>query len=142
MPPAPRPLWDRFWAQVAISDDLDACWPWTGALSRKRAGADRGVIQEGGRGSRILLAHVVALALFTDGEFVKYNPETGERLQVCHRCGNRLCCNGRHLYWGTAADNCRDRYGAGNSGAGWKNRRSTAPRDGGAASGGAASGGS
>lgn len=114
MPP-PRPLWDRFWEKVDhLGRGLNDCWPWTGARSKKRAGTQRGHLrgEEGRRGPH-RHAHVVALALSTDGDFAKVDPETGERLEVCHRCGNRLCCNPRHLYWGTAEDNRRDRYGEG-----------------------------
>lgn len=30
-----------------------------------------------------------------------------------HKCNNRLCINGEHLYWGNNQDNARDRMAAG-----------------------------
>lgn len=101
------PLWDRFWAKVDMSGGLTTCWPWTGAQTIKRKGKDwpRGVVQEAGRGSRILLAHRVALCFAGEGLREYGRPE-----QAAHRCGNRLCCNNySHLYWGTRMENEADR---------------------------------
>ena len=105
------PLWDRFWAKVDMSGGEDACWPWKGAKSKKRGTSRRGHIREAGRGSRMRLAHVVALALVGDGSFEQYDPDSGVRLQACHSCHARWgdCCNPKHLYWGSKADNEADR---------------------------------
>ena len=111
--PGPRaPLWVRFWSKVDMSGGLFACWPWKGAKSKKRNGSRRGHIQLGGRGSPVVRFYVVALGLSTDGEFVKYDPETGEKLEACHSCHAKWgdCGNPRHLYWGTHAQNVADRY--------------------------------
>lgn len=100
-----RPLWDRFWAKVDTTGGPDACWPWIGALSHKRSGTKRGLIQEAGRGSRLLLVHRVALC-FTGNGLEDYDrPE-----EAAHTCDNRLCCNPVHLYWATAEENRLDRY--------------------------------
>lgn len=32
-----------------------------------------------------------------------------ERKLACHSCGNRLCVNVNHLYWGTYTDNAQDK---------------------------------
>ncbi len=29
---------------------------------------------------------------------------------LCHACGNEKCSNPEHLYWGSATDNCIDKY--------------------------------
>jgi len=34
---------------------------------------------------------------------------SGHRIHVCHACNNGRCSNVRHLYWGTASENRRDR---------------------------------
>lgn len=117
MPGQRAPLWDRFWSKVDMSGGLFACWPWLGAKSKKRNGTRRGHIQLAGRGTPMVLAHVVAKALSTDGEFVKHDPETGERLEVRHLCGARWgnCCNPQHLEWGTPEENRQDRYRSGAS---------------------------
>jgi hypothetical protein len=113
MPGRRAPLWDRFWSKVDMTAGPDACWPWLGARSKKRNESRRGHIRIAGRRSPMVLAHVVALALQTDGEFVKVDEE-GRRLQVCHRCHARWgnCCNWRHLYWGTYEQNVADRQRA------------------------------
>ena len=103
------PLWDRFWAKVDMGAGPDACWPWMGATSKKRRGTRRGHIREAGKGSRMILAHVVALAWKSDGAFARWDPETGERLDAGHLCHNRACCNPSHLEWMTHQANVEAR---------------------------------
>lgn len=113
MPGRRGTLAERLAAKVDTSGGPDACHPFRGAKSKKRSGSRRGHLRIGGRKSGFVLAHVAALALATDGEFVKYDPETGHRLEACHKCNARWgdCCNSAHLYWGTADQNRYDRYG-------------------------------
>jgi hypothetical protein len=110
VPGREQPLWDRFWSKVDQTAGLDACWPWRGAKSAKRRGR-RGVIQVSGRGSRVVAAARVALALSSDGNWDPLDAQ-GRRLEACHRChngGNEVdCCNPRHLYWGTREQNVED----------------------------------
>lgn len=65
-----RSLWDRVWSKVALPEGLSfwaaylredqrACWPWTGARSKKRSrrrGVQyyRPVVQMAGRGSKVV----------------------------------------------------------------------------------------
>ena len=34
---------------------------------------------------------------------------SGHMIHVCHACNNGKCSNPKHLYWGTASENRRDR---------------------------------
>jgi hypothetical protein len=78
----------------------DDCWLWIG-----RSVVDGyGVIATGGRGvRRTIRAHRYAYELaygpIPDGLSVLHNCPTGD---------NPACCNARHLWLGTAADNARD----------------------------------
>lgn len=90
----------RFWAKVAVIDDADSCWLWTGAHD-KYGHFGRGSLTDGTR--RTDNAHAVAFEFF-------YGRAEG---QVLHHCDTPLCCRPSHLYDGTPADNMRDKVDRG-----------------------------
>ncbi len=90
-----------FHAQVDRSGGPDACWPWTGMLSK-------GYGRFGTRHAVRFLAHRVAYEI-ANGPIVGHvfmDPEK-EKI-VMHTCDNPPCCNPKHLRLGTDADNIHD----------------------------------
>lgn len=85
----------RFWQKVDRRGD-DECWIWRG---RVRKDYGEFVIYSRGK-SLYFRAHRVALGGL-DPVF--------SQLFACHHCDNPLCCNPKHLYWGSAATNNADR---------------------------------
>lgn len=107
----------RFWARVDRTAGPSACWPWTGAASRK---LPYGRTWWDGRGA---YAHRVAYALA--------NGPMQAGTFVLHGCDNPICCNPSHLRLGDHAENMRDmrsRGRASRQGGGARGAANGAPR--------------
>jgi hypothetical protein len=85
---------DDFWDKVDIKGP-EECWPWKEAVFTNGYGRFK-------RNYQSLRAHRVALE---DSK----GPPMHKSLLALHSCHNRLCCNPRHLRWGTHEENMEDR---------------------------------
>ena len=93
-------LHERFMALVDRRDG-DDCWPWKGALNRQ--GYGRMLWIDGHQHGAHRIAFEIAFGWTLPGAV------------VCHHCDNPKCCNPKHLWMGTVADNNKDRAEKGRS---------------------------
>jgi hypothetical protein len=69
------------------------CWEWTGGAQSNGYGRVRA-------NGRSMYTHRAAYTAFVG--------PIPSKMDVCHRCDNRICCNPAHLFIGSRLDNMRD----------------------------------
>ena len=84
----------NFWDCVDKFGGQDSCWNWLFSLQNSGYG-------KVWHRKRVMSTHRVAYEL-SYGHVPK-------GFHVLHRCDNKLCCNPKHLFLGTDADNMKDK---------------------------------
>lgn len=84
---------DRFWSKVKRGKE-DDCWEWQGARFRQGYGAFTNKTTKYAH----RMAYILTYGSIPEGMF------------ILHKCDNPPCCNPKHLWLGTQADNVHDRY--------------------------------
>lgn len=92
---------DRFWSKVNKQEE-DSCWEWTAALNN---GYGWFFVNGKARNAHRVAAFLSDMIDDIDGG-----------MHVLHKCDNTKCCNPKHLFLGTNADNVADRVKKNRSG--------------------------
>lgn len=101
---------ERFWKFVAIPEDENDCWEWTGRKNYKGYGVMK-------INSRNVQVHRFSYEIHSKAEIPA-------GLLACHKCDNPVCVNPSHIFIGTVLDNNLDRDRKGRKAVGERNGRS------------------